>query len=541
MITNEFNLFDTRRKLILITTCIALLQFLLHLGAMEFYGFHQDELLYKALSEHLAWGYKETPPFIAIVGAVGKFLFGGSIIGMRIIPALFAGAIVHLTGLITIRLGGKQLAVILSCTAVAFSAAFLATGALFIPQVFDEFFWLLCAYLMICWVQRPNDKIIYLLAAVAGVGLLVKYTILIYLIGLGIGFLSVPKYRQLIKTRTLCIAFGITLAIITPHVLWQYRHGFPALWHYNELKRTQLVYLTRTDFLVQQLVVNGTGIAMWLAGLWAFFRNDKLKPFRFLAIGFIFAMLSLAALNGKPYYAFGAYPALFAAGGIFYERLLKRRKVLFTTSLIAPNLLLAIIVLPFLPIETSSSVFTWTYQNLNLHFPLKWEDQKIHNVNQNYADMIGWEELARKTSELYLSLPLAQRKQTVIFADGYGIAGALEHYRGREYPLPRVVSLSSSFALWAPSTITAQHIIYFSSNKTDRFLFPDKQDVHGVISNPYSGIYGTQICFLRYIGPEMKNWYESQWNEKRAGYGRPIRTSLMGYQLKFKQTMDELF
>lgn len=541
MITYELNLFDTRAKLLLITTCIALLQFLLHLGAMGFYGFHQDELLYMALSEHLDWGYRETPPFIALVGVVGKFLFGDSIIGMRIIPALFAGAIVHLTGLITIRLGGKQLAVILSCTAVAFSAAFLATGALFIPQVFDEFFWLLCAYLMICWVQRPNDKILYVLAAVAGVGLLVKYTILLYLIGLGIGFLSVPQYRQLIKTRTLFIAFGITLTIITPHLLWQYEHSFPALWHYNELKRTQLVYLTRTDFLVQQLVVNGTGIALWLAGLWAFFRNDKLKPFRFLAVGFIFAMLSLAALNGKPYYAFGAYPALFAAGGIFYERLLKRRKALFITSLVVPNLLLAVMVLPFLPIKTSSSVFIWTYQNLNLDFQLKWEDQKIHNVNQNYADMIGWEELARKTSNFYLSLPLAQRKQTVIFANGYGIAGALEYYRGRSYPLPIVVSLSSSFALWAPSSITAKHIIYFSSDKTDRFLAPNKQNIHAVISNQYSGIYGTRICFLPYVGPEVKSWYQSQWIEKQAGYGRPIRTSLMGYQLKFKRTIAELF
>ena len=394
---------------------------------------------------------------------------------------------------------------------------------------------------MICWVQRPNDKILYVLGAVAGVGLLVKYTFLIYLIGLAIGFLSVPQYRQLIKTRTLYIAFGITLAIVTPHLLWQYAHSFPALWHYNELKRTQLVYLTRTDFLVQQFVVNGTGIVLWLAGLWTFFRNDKLKPFRFLAIGFIFAMLSLAVLNGKPYYAFGAYPALFAAGGIFYERLLKRRKALFITSLVVPNLLLAVMVLPFLPIKTSSNVFTWTYRNLNIDFPLKWEDQKIHNVNQNYADMIGWEELARKTSEFYLSLPLAQRKQTVIFANGYGIAGALEYYRGSSYPLPIVVSLSSSFALWAPSSITAKHIIYFSSDKTDLFLSPNKQNIHAVISNRYSGIYGTSICFLPYVGPEIKSWYQSQWTEKQAGYSRPIRTSLMGYQLKFKRTMDELF
>ena len=39
------------------------------------YGFHRDELLHLSVSEHLAWGYMEFPPFIAWIGRLSDWFF----------------------------------------------------------------------------------------------------------------------------------------------------------------------------------------------------------------------------------------------------------------------------------------------------------------------------------------------------------------------------------------------------------------------------------------------------------------------------------
>ncbi|TKC10540.1 glycosyltransferase family 39 protein [Pedobacter polaris] len=507
-----------RQRLVLLVSLIALLQLLLHLGAIGQYGFHQDELLYISLSKRLALGYSETPPFIALIGKLSSMLLGESLIAYRLIPAICAGAIVHLTGMLCIRLGGGFFATAIACLSVALSSAFLATGALFIPQVFDELFWLLAAYLLVCWWQRPRDIYLYLLGAVIGIGLLVKYTLIIYLLGLLLGFLIYPRSRSVFKRPALYNGALIALLIFLPHLYWQFQNGFPALHHYRELGHTQLVYLTRTDFLIQQLVVNGTGILVWLPGLYYCLTSPKLRHYRFLGIAFIFVMVVLLLLNGKAYYGFGAFPAVFALGAVVLESAIGKRTVFrsgLISLLIIPNLLLAVIVLPYLSIEKAAKVFQWTYANLDLHFPLKWEDQKIHNVNQNYADMIGWDELAHKASQLYQSFPSTQQRDVLIFADNYGEAGAMDYYRS-SYPLPPVVSFSSSFALWAPQKINQNTIIYISARPLPQMLSEGTRK-YGEIQNPYSRVKGMSIYLLG------NNDRFSIWYSRHKSKSRPNR------------------
>lgn len=510
--------YQRHHHLILAISIIAFAQFLLHLGAMNRYGFHQDELLYLALSKHLDWGYRETPPFIAFAGWLGQTLFGDSLLATRLIPAFCAGAIVHLTGLITMRLGGKLFAVLAACIGVAFSSAFLATGALFIPQVFDELMWVLIAYLFICYLQQPRKQLLVSLAFAIGIGLLVKYTLLIYLAGLFTGLWLYRPARKIIGVGSIKTASLIAFALVLPHLIWQFQHNFPALGHYHELRSTQLNYLKRSDFILQQLVVHGTGIILWPAGIYFLFRDENARYLRFLAYGFFSAILILLLLNGKPYYAFGAFPPLFAAGAVYYEKrwqfLSHKFRVFFLLILLLPNLLLSMIVLPYLPVQNAAKVLEWTYVNLNIHFPLKWEDQKIHNMNQNYADMIGWEELAQKTSALYRAIPPQERKQTVIFTDNYGEAGAIDHYR-EFYPLPKVISLCSSYALWAPDHLSQKNMIYISAG----FELPSQHKYkilkYGQINNTFSRIYGMDIYLIRNIDNNIKNWYRKEWEKTR--------------------------
>jgi hypothetical protein len=46
------------------------LKIVLNLFAISNFGFHRDELLHLVLGDHLDWGYKEVPPFIALLAKI---------------------------------------------------------------------------------------------------------------------------------------------------------------------------------------------------------------------------------------------------------------------------------------------------------------------------------------------------------------------------------------------------------------------------------------------------------------------------------------
>ena len=515
---------NTREKLILLITSIAFTQTMLHLSAMNAYGFHADELLYMTLGDHLAWGYIETGPLIAVIGNLSKAIFGDSLVAVRILPAICAGAIVHLTGLITIRLGGKYLAIIIACTAVAFSPAFLASGALFIPQVFDELFWLLTVYLLVCWIQKPHDNYLYGLGLVIGFGILLKYTLVLYVGGILLGILCTPHLRVLFRKKAFYIAILIAVLILLPHLIWQFDHRLPALAHYHELKKMQLNYLYRIDFLTQQLLVNGPALVIWLVGIVYLFYNEKLKSYRFFGISFLTSMAVLALLKGKPYYGFGAFPPLFVVGAICLEAWLAVKKssvkIIVISLLIIPNLLLSVISTPILRIENAAKVFAWARYHLGITFTVRWEDQKIHPINQNYADMIGWDELAQKTAALYVALPADEKRNTIIYTDSYGIASAMSYY-AKYYSLPKVVSFNGSFATWAPKNLEDKLIISFTEDTSGKPIKLTLLESKKVLSNPFSRLYGMRIKISKNVSQQAFEFKQALVAERLNSYRTP--------------------
>lgn len=506
-----------RKKSLVITAgTIAVLQFIIHLSAVRNYGFHRDELLYLALADHIDWGFKEVPPFIAVLGKFSRSILGSSMFAIRLIPEICSMLIVFLTGLLTIRLGGKMVSVIFSCLAITLSPAFLAAGYLFMPVVFDQLWWLLSAFMLVSWYRTKQNSYLLALGIVLGIGMLTKYTMAFYAVSLFAGIATNNSSREVFRKSYFWYGLLVAFVLFLPNLIWQLQHGIPFFHHMRELRDTQLKNIYPGDFLVQQLVVNGTVILIWLPGLIALFAFHRLKPYRFLGWAYIVVMLILLALKGKIYYGFGAYPPLFAAGGLIYEYYFRRSekyvKWLMLSAGLAPNLVFVPLVIPFFPLHKSVSCFAWISDNLDIRFPLKWEDQKYHQLNQNYADMLGWDEMAMKTAELYNSLSPEQKQYTIILADNFGQAGAIDYY-GKQYKLPPVVSLSSSYALWAPQKIASQQIIYVSTH------IPFKKFVDSVvkfdeIKKTYASEKGTGIYMVKGLSPQFRNWYSLQWGAK---------------------------
>lgn len=488
-----------------------ILKFVLLLFANNNYGFHRDELLYMALGEHLDWGYKEVPPFIAAVSWLSSFLFGDSLIAIRIIPAIASILIIWLTGLLVLVMKGKRLAIITTCSAMIISPAFLGSGYLLQPVVFDQLFWVLSAYLTVKYIQTHQNVYIYLLGATFGFGMLNKYTMAFFAIAL-LTALLISQQRKLLLNRNWLYAFFIAFIIFLPNLLWQINHDFPVFAHIKELKEQQLNHINPVDFMIQLLIVHAAGSILWILGLFYIFIGKSNKRYMLLGISFILLISILFVLQGKVYYSFGAFPMLFAAGGICIQKVLNPLKPLFQYSIIAlwlaPTVLVIPIVLPVLNFSTALKFFDFTTKS-GLSFIVKWEDQKVHATTQDYADMLGWEEMAEYASKAYLSIPSNEKSQTTILADNYGQAAAIFHFRTK-YNLPEPVNLNSSFAFWSPDSIPAKHLIIIADNVDNISKAFGNNKKIGEISNPYSREKGTGIYLLSDPKMDIQPFYAKE-------------------------------
>jgi hypothetical protein len=73
--------------------CCAAIDLVLHFIGRARYGFFRDELYYIACGNHLAFGYVDQPPLVALVAKVSSLLFGATISGYRVFPALASAAL----------------------------------------------------------------------------------------------------------------------------------------------------------------------------------------------------------------------------------------------------------------------------------------------------------------------------------------------------------------------------------------------------------------------------------------------------------------
>ena len=75
----------------------------MHLG----YGYFRDEFYFLVCGRHLAWGYVDQPPLVAVQARLAELLFGLSPTGIRTFSFVASGVTVALTGLLTWQLGGR--------------------------------------------------------------------------------------------------------------------------------------------------------------------------------------------------------------------------------------------------------------------------------------------------------------------------------------------------------------------------------------------------------------------------------------------------
>jgi hypothetical protein len=85
---------------------------------------------------------------------------------------------------------------------------------------------------------------------------------------------------------------------------------------------------------------------------------------------------------------------------------------------------------------------------------------------QVFADMFGWEDLARRVARVYHSLSADERTKCAIIATNYGRAGAIDFF-GPRYGLPPAISPHNSYWLWGPRGYTGEVVILIGGSRDD--------------------------------------------------------------------------
>ena len=423
----------------------------------SFYQPHRDEYLYLAEAHHMAWGFIEVPPLLSVLAWITN-LFGGAMFWIKIWPALFGALTFFLVGKIILSLGGKTFALILGWLPFILDG-YIRLFFLFMPNFLDVFFWTLIAFSMVRYIQSQQDKWLYLFGIAVGLGMMSKYSAAFFTASILAGIL-LTRHRTIFFNKHFYFAFLIALLIFLPNIIWQYNHRFPVITHMNELQQEQLKYNSALGFIISQLMMNLPCVFVWIAGLFSVIFTIKRKPYRLFAWTYLFVITLLIVLRGKDYYALGAYPILFAFGACHLEKATSLRLRWTRYSMITFSFALGLFAMPLIMPLAKPETLVKYYEKtgLNKTGSFKWEDQQMHPLPQDFADMMGWKEMAMKAGAVYNNLPREERIKTLVYCRGYFSAGALNYYR-KEACLPEVYSDNASFLFWMPEKYDIKNLI----------------------------------------------------------------------------------
>ena len=483
------------------------LQFLL---IAPHYELHRDEYLHLDQGRHLAWGYISVPPVTSWFSFLLRLL-GNGVFWVKAIPALFGALTLLLVWKIAEELKGGLFACVLGTLALLFSIL-LRLNLLYQPSSFDVFFWTLTYFVLLKYIHTKKPLWLYAAGLSLGFGLLSKYNIVFLAAGL-LPALLLTRHRQLFASKHFYFSLLLALVIVLPNLNWQYQNGFPTFTQLRELNERQLVNVNRLDFLKDQVLFFLNSLFVLLAGLAGLLFYPSFRPYRFVLISFVVTFCLFLFFRAKNYYAIGLYPVLLAFGAVYLEKLLStgRRRILRPIAIgLLPVLCVPFILLAF-PLY-SPAYFVQHPQRFKDVGALRWEDGKDHPLPQDFADMIGWKELARKTDSVYRQLP--DKEATIVLCDNYGQAGAINYYS--TFPNIRAVSFNADYINWIPldqpikNAILVKEIYDRDSTREEEKPLFNRVALAGKIENPYAREYGTRIFVLESARADINKRLEEE-------------------------------
>ena len=458
------------RAALVLAGVFAALTFLIHLGSSLWgshlgYGFFRDELYFLVCGHHLAWGYVDQPPMVALQARLAELLFGISPTGDRVFSFLAGGITVGLTGLLTWQFGGRRPAQILAMTGVLAAPVFLGTANYLSMNSFEPCFWMGALFIVLRLAEGSAKPRAWLLfGLLTGLGIENKHSTVFFLVALAVGLLLSPQRRILWSSE--CAAGVAVLDLVAlPNFIWQWVHGFPT---YEFLK-----IVAHTDknlphpplvFLFQQVQVLLYSTApLWIGGLvWLVFSKNA-RAWRFVAPTYLFFLVMMMGMHAKHYYIAPMCPVLFAAGAVGFAQLVRRTWAEYAYALVLGLTLVFAtgpVVLTILP-PGKYNAYTGPFAPDSVRM-----EKFTSPLPQILSDRFGWPQMAEGFAAHYNALPPDVRAHTAIFCDNYGEASAVNIF-GRQYGLPTAISGHNNYFYWGPNGYTGESVLTLGDSRDE--------------------------------------------------------------------------
>lgn len=305
-----------------------------------------DEAYYWGWAQALDWGYYSKPPLIAALLALSERMFGDNLYALKA-PSLIlypaTALVIHRLGCILFdaRVGVLAGLAFLTLPATSVLGLFASTDA---PL-------LLCwaLGLLLLWRALGDGTPAQWLAVgvVAGLGLMAKYTMIAFVGSAFLALLADPAGRRQLLRPAPWLGVLAAVAVLTPNLWWNWRHGFPTFQHTAEITRVNARGWHPEElgeFLGAQWLSFGPLLSLGV--LLALRRPQRLwadARLRYLLIFVLplFAVVCVQALTGRANGNWGA--PMFVAASLFVvaEAALRRRGHVLLAA-IALNLALGV-------------------------------------------------------------------------------------------------------------------------------------------------------------------------------------------------------
>lgn len=429
--------------------------------------YFRDELYFVIAGRHPDLGYVDFPMMTAWLASVSDEIFGDSLGGLRVFPALAGSATVALTALMAREMGGGPLARFLAALATLVAPVFLATNALFGPDALDRTFWVAGCFVLARMLRHDDPRLWLVFGAIAALGLLTKMTMLVFGFAVVVGLLAGGRWRLLLNPWALG-GGAIAFAGLAPYLLWQLKHDWPTLTFWANYGG-KLADLSWGEFALQQILgMNPVALPLWVAGLYFLLFGWSGRSFRPLGLAFLAVLALCLITRAKSYFLAPAYPALLAAGGVLLAdtRAAVRWLVIgpYAVLLAVSGVPMAIAAAPILPPDTTARI-------LAIMGPerLRQEKNATAELPQYLADRYGWEEMVATVASVYHGLSPEEQREACILVGNYGRAAAIDFY-GPRHGLPPAISGHNNYFLWGPRDCTGRVVI--TTGQSDRALRP---------------------------------------------------------------------
>jgi hypothetical protein len=240
-----------------------------------------DEAHYWDWSRHLDWSYYSKGPLVAWLIRAGCAVFGTGVLGVRL-PAVVCGALLLVSlYVLTVQVYGRER---LACAVVAIALTLPMIAAGSSLMTIDSPYTCCWGWALVLGYQAAVRRSAWawpLLGLAVGVGILAKYTMVVFLPSLGLFLLTSPAHRGLLLRRGFWVACGVTALSCLPILIWNAQHNWVTVNHVLRLaglaphvgpssKSGPVVYWQGPLIYVgtQFALLLGFWFVAWAAALW---------------------------------------------------------------------------------------------------------------------------------------------------------------------------------------------------------------------------------------------------------------------------------